>query len=122
MWRQFQTVVILEENMRHRHDKQYGEIMNRLRMGRITNQDLEILNSRVLIPEKAFDTVLMEMKCAQHERSIQFPFAVQNNKDRHCINWIALAELHEDAKVTLPFCVRQFLTLLHVQHLHLLKS
>ena len=46
LWRQF-TVVHLEENHRQGEDKQYGDLLNRVRVGAHTEEDIELLKTRV---------------------------------------------------------------------------
>ena len=49
LWRQF-TVVHLEENHRQGEDKTYGDLLNRLRVGEHTEEDIELLRTRI-VPE-----------------------------------------------------------------------
>ena len=49
LWRQF-TVVQLEENHRQGEDKTYGDLLNRLRVGEHTEEDIELLRTRI-VPE-----------------------------------------------------------------------
>ena len=46
LWKSFK-VINLEENHRQGKDKSYADILNRIRMGKQTHEDLEILKSRV---------------------------------------------------------------------------
>lgn len=46
IWQMF-TVVILEENHRQGDDKSYADLLNRLRVGNITDEDLKVLETRV---------------------------------------------------------------------------
>ena len=46
LWRQF-TIVHLEENHRQGEDKQYGDLLNRVRVGAHTVEDIELLKTRV---------------------------------------------------------------------------
>ena len=45
-WPMFKSI-ILEENHRQGKDRQYAEILNRIRVGKQTKEDIEILNTRV---------------------------------------------------------------------------
>ena len=45
LWRQF-TVVELEENHRQGEDKEYGDLLNRVRVGAHTDEDIELLKTR----------------------------------------------------------------------------
>ena len=45
LWRQF-TVVQLEENHRQGEDKEYGDLLNRVRVGAHTEEDIELLKTR----------------------------------------------------------------------------
>lgn len=40
IWKEFTTVIMLEENMRHRKDPQYGSLMRKLRAGNLSPKDL----------------------------------------------------------------------------------
>ena len=46
LWRRF-TVVHLEENHRQGEDKEYGDLLNRVRVGAHTEEDIELLQTRV---------------------------------------------------------------------------
>ena len=47
LWRQF-TVVELEENHRQGEDKTYGDLLNRLRVGKHTEEDVDLLRTRIV--------------------------------------------------------------------------
>merc|ERR1712026_139762 len=47
LWHQFEPY-ILKENHRQNDDKQYGDIINRIRFGLHTDEDIEILETRVI--------------------------------------------------------------------------
>ena len=47
LWRQFR-IVHLEENHRQGEDKQYGDLLNRVRVGLHTEEDIDLLRSRVV--------------------------------------------------------------------------
>ena len=49
LWEQF-TVVHLEQNHRQGEDKAYGDLLNRLRVGAHTEEDVELLRTRI-VPE-----------------------------------------------------------------------
>ena len=46
LWEMF-TVVILEENHRQGEDKTYADLLNRVRVGNFTDEDIELLRTRV---------------------------------------------------------------------------
>ena len=46
LWRSFKAI-ILTENHRQGDDKQYGDLLNRIRIGQQTSEDLELLRTRV---------------------------------------------------------------------------
>ena len=46
LWRSFE-VINLEENHRQGDDKTYADMLNRIRFGRQSNDDLKVLESRV---------------------------------------------------------------------------
>ena len=50
LWRQF-TVVHLEENHRQGEDKTYGDLLNRLRVGKHTEEDVDLLRTRIVSAE-----------------------------------------------------------------------
>ena len=45
-WNKFE-VILLEENHRQEGDKDYADMLNRFRVGEQTNEDMEVLRSRV---------------------------------------------------------------------------
>ena len=47
LWRQFK-IVHLEENHRQGEDKEYGDLLNRVRVGLQTEEDVELLRTRVV--------------------------------------------------------------------------
>ena len=47
LWKQF-TIIHLEENHRQGEDKQYGDLLNRVRVGLHTEEDIELLRTRVV--------------------------------------------------------------------------
>ena len=47
LWRQF-NIIHLEENHRQGEDKQYGDLLNRVRVGLHTEEDIELLRTRVV--------------------------------------------------------------------------
>lgn len=55
VWHHFTTVVILRENMRQcgmsDEDKKYRTCLENMRYGRCTQEDIELLNSRIMNPE-----------------------------------------------------------------------
>ena len=46
LWRKF-DVILLKTNHRQGEDKEYAEILNRIRVGEINSSDIEKLNERV---------------------------------------------------------------------------
>lgn len=48
LWHMFKTVVLLEEQVRARNDPQFGALLNRVRNGLQTQQDLDLLNANVV--------------------------------------------------------------------------
>ena len=50
LWETF-TVVILEENHRQGEDKTYADLLNRVRTGKFTEEDINLLKTRVRDPK-----------------------------------------------------------------------
>ncbi|OAQ58557.1 PIF1 protein [Purpureocillium lilacinum] len=48
LWHMFKTVVLLEEQVRARNDPQFGALLDRVRNGLQTQQDLKLLNANVV--------------------------------------------------------------------------
>ena len=46
LWQMF-TVVILEKNHRQGEDKSYADLLNRVRVGQLTDEDIDVLKRRV---------------------------------------------------------------------------
>ncbi len=47
IWKLVDNVVILEHSMRHAQDRLYGALLERVRLGTITDDDVNVLNTRV---------------------------------------------------------------------------
>ena len=110
LWRTFDVVIRLDQNMRHANDPSYGCLLKRLRLGEQTAEDFSTLNSRYLDPLKQNDVVHKQFKRAQELGAIDFPIACQGNSSRHAINWIAIAELsrHTNTYCTPIICPALF--------------
>ncbi|KAJ6436144.1 c2h2 type zinc finger domain-containing protein [Purpureocillium lavendulum] len=55
LWHMFKTVVLLEEQVRARNDPQFGALLDRVRNGLQSQQDLDLLNANIVgRPEIAF--------------------------------------------------------------------
>jgi len=50
LWKDFLTMIELTENKRQCTDTQYAELLNRIRVGEDTSDDLETLQTRLLAP------------------------------------------------------------------------
>ena len=46
LWRSF-NVIMLTENHRQGNDKTYGDLLNRIRIGDQTNEDMDLLRTRI---------------------------------------------------------------------------
>ena len=86
LWRSFNTVIELTQNIRNNNDIMYGKILERLRIGQQTKEDFEILNQR-LISRNLNDENFRKNFC-----SFQSPFACQVNKTRHSLNWKSILQ------------------------------
>ncbi|KAJ6436571.1 hypothetical protein O9K51_10813 [Purpureocillium lavendulum] len=59
LWHMFKTVVLLEEQVRARNDPQFGALLDRVRNGLQSQQDLDLLNANIVgRPEIAFHSGL----------------------------------------------------------------
>lgn len=107
-WKEFKTVVVLKENMRHMSDPEYGTLLNRLRMGNSEDRDVELLNTRVIENKNAarldFFWGSRETSCGH-----QFPIGVHNNAIRNAINWKVLTQFAHQKKIAEPvLCLAVF--------------
>ena len=90
LWRQFNQVVILDEQMRQSSDPAFREFLSRARVGAFTNEDLEFLNSKVIssldAPELDNATVVAKRHILRHQviRIRVEPFA-RNRDQKICI-------------------------------------
>ena len=90
LWRQFNQVVILDEQMRQSSDPAFREFLSRARVGAFTNEDLEFLNSKVIssldAPELDNATVVAKRHILRHQviRIRMEPFA-KNRDQKICI-------------------------------------
>ena len=48
LWQQYFQMFELSEVMRQREDKEFAEMLNRIREGKHTDADIEVLNQRIL--------------------------------------------------------------------------
>jgi PIF1-like helicase len=48
LWHMFKDIVILDEQMRQRHDGMYYQLLKHARNGTITQADVDLLNTRVI--------------------------------------------------------------------------
>jgi len=51
LWKKFTTVTLLQEQVRQRDDKEFHELLQRIRRGEQTRADLDRLNQKVIDPE-----------------------------------------------------------------------
>jgi len=52
LWKKFTTVILLQEQVRQRDDKEFHQLLQRFRHGEQTRADLDRLNEKVMEPEK----------------------------------------------------------------------
>ena len=65
-WQSFE-VISLEENHRQDSDKKYAELLNRIRIGQVTEEDLEVLRTRVRSPNHPDMNGAMYLSCKNNE-------------------------------------------------------
>jgi hypothetical protein len=61
LFRPFECVW-LEENMRQRNDREWCNLLDRIRMGELTTEDRSVLNDRVITDKSEMDTLNVDMR------------------------------------------------------------
>ncbi len=74
LWRTFDAVVKLEENMRHRNDPDYGKLLSRLRVGQHTWEDFQTLNKRYIDTSNPLSQIHSELHQIQERVMYHFLF------------------------------------------------
>jgi PIF1-like helicase len=75
IWRRFDKVVILDEQMRQANDPAFQSFLGRARCGSLTQNDVDMLNTKVVSSIRS-----------PHLDDATFTFIVQRNSLRHSIN------------------------------------
>ena len=84
IWKSFETVVMLTENIRQEQDESFSKLLRRLRYGKLSRYDLHKLNSRVI---SARNMVRREYEKIMNESPDSFiPIAVNNNNEWHLVS------------------------------------
>ena len=108
-WHAIQQVIILDENMRQKHDATYAEILSRFRQGISTQRDMEVLNSRYFEnSESAVKKIRTELRLLQDKNSNFFPFCVHDNKSRIQIVWDFVYSFSKQSKRKVILCMAEF--------------
>lgn len=99
---------MLDENKRQ-NDPAYGKILKRLRLGQLTAEDANVLNSRVWHPQDSSSQVNKDLLRALELSQCTFPIAVHSNENRHAMNWIMLSEYVKINNISPPIlCIANF--------------
>ncbi len=83
LWRTFEIVVKLPENIFHLRDPKYGSLLGRLRIGNKTWNDFLTLNTRFVDENDPLSPVHEELAKVQEGENVLCPFATQGNNSRH---------------------------------------
>ncbi len=94
LYRKFDTVYSLSSSVRHNADPAFSALLNRLRIGQLTDEDYMTLCSRTFCSENAQPQVLPDIVPTEdgkidleHFKKQSFtPFTCYNNEIRHAIN------------------------------------
>jgi PIF1-like helicase len=97
LWRQLNAVVILDAQMRQAEDTIYAELLSRLRLRCPTQEDINLLNSRIglAIPEEMNDSELR--------------YIVRRNPLRSSINGIRIKQMAQEQGVDITYCLAKVL-------------
>ncbi len=105
LWRTFEIVVKLTENMRHSRDPKYGSLLRRLRVRNQTCNDFSTLNTMLIDRNDPLSNVHEELARVQERENVICPLSSQGNTSRHSINWLSMKELYDAIdKNVLRFC------------------
>ncbi len=96
---------MLDENKRQ-NDPAYGKILKRLRLGQLTAEDANVLNSRVWHPQDSSSQVKKDLLRALERPHCTFPIAVHSNENRHAMNWIMLSEYVKINNISPPYSLQ----------------
>ena len=90
LWRSLNAVVILRKQMRQAKDPRYAELLHRLRLHQPTDEDIDLLNTRI----NAFLT-----------NDNTAPIIVRRHQVRHAINAQRLHIAAQLAQIPVTYCV-----------------
>jgi PIF1-like helicase/Helitron helicase-like domain at N-terminus len=99
LWRSLNAVVILRQQMRQINDTQYAQLLRRVRARSPTDEDIQILNSRIGAP---MDDIF------------NIPFIVRRHSVRHAINSEALLHFADAFNTNIIHCVAIIKNLVNV--------
>lgn len=97
LWRQLNAVVILDQQMRQAGDTRYAALLSRLRLRRPTQEDIDLLNSRVglTIPEDLNDADLR--------------YIVRRNPLRSSLNGTRIKQMAHERDIDITYCLGKVL-------------
>ena len=78
--------------MRNKQDKEYGQILSRLRVGKHTWPDFEKLNTKYVDPSNPTDAIYAEFQKFAESNELSFPISCQGNAIRNAIYWLSVCE------------------------------
>ena len=90
IWRSQNAVVILRRQMRQAGDPRYAELLHRLRFHQPTDEDIDLLNTRVGFPIPS---------------DLDPPVIVRRHNLRHAINIEKIHQVSEETGVPVIYCV-----------------
>ena len=101
LWRSLNAVVILQTQVRQAGDRRYADLLHRLRIHRPTEEDLELLNSRVgaPLPDSAAVTII-----------------VRRHELRHALNLKRVHYLSESTGTPVTYCVARERSRIGISH------
>ena len=76
LWRGINRVVFLNRDHRYKHDPEWGKLLGRLRLGLMTDDDFEVINSRLVSKSLLLPTI-------EELQGRQISYACSTNKERN---------------------------------------
>ena len=93
LWRQLNAVVILDQQMRQADDTRYAELLGRLRLRCPTQEDIDLLNSRVGLP------------IPDNLDNPDMRYIVRRNPLRSSINGLRIKQMAREKGVEVNYCL-----------------
>ena len=101
LWRSLNAVIILRTHVRQAGDRRYADLLHRLRVRQPTEEDLELLNSRVGAP---------------HPDDTAVTVIIRRHELRHALNLKRLHSLSEFSGTPITYCIARERSRVGISH------